>query len=74
MIEHYIYLLAKSYFWVFTIFFILSLIAFSDKDYKSSRENKKLEDIKNGKYHISSIRAIIYWTLYFLSILIYFKL
>lgn len=72
--EKYIYLLAKSYFIVFTIFFILNLIIYFDADNKKSRNNNKLKKIEKGTYHKISIRASFIWIIYYLSILIYFKI
>ena len=74
MIEHYIYLLAKSYFWVWTIFEILSLLASFTEENQESRKVRKLRKIKNGTYHLIPIKSIIILTLYWLAILIYFKI
>jgi len=73
MIEQYIYLLAKSFFWVFTILFLLITILQFDEDYKLSRENNKKDRIQKGTYHSLTIKTLWVWTLYLLSILIYFK-
>lgn len=74
MIEKYIYLLAKSYFIVFTVFFILNIINSYSKEYKQSINNKKLKNIEKGSYHTLPIYILFLWVIYYLSILIYFKL
>ena len=74
MIEYYIYLLAKSYFWVMTIFQILLILASFTDDNKASYEIRKKKRKEKGTLGTVSIKAIIMWTLYWLAILIYFKI
>lgn len=73
--EYYIYLLAKSYFWVVTalsvLLFFLGLI---HPDFIKSEKNRKYERIENGTYHLITRQKLIHLILYLISIFIYFKI